>query len=146
MPAPASDCRWTTPGRFITIGARSREGNQGGASTIVAGIDPKYYYYVTLGLLGVCTLVGMVIAFRFQREVEHDLAPTTEKDLLGPLEKAYYSGLMDEAEFKRIRESMEKRKAGDVEPAPRRPAARKATIEPEPGDAEPMGEAEAEQE
>src|SRR5947209_6312984 len=131
MPVRDPDSRWTTPDRFIKIGARSREGNHGGAPTIVAGIDPRYYYYVTLGLLGLCTLVGLVIAFRFQREVEHDLAPTTEKELLGPLEKAYYSGLMDEAEFKRIRESMEKRKAGDGEPAPKRPAAKKVPVEPE---------------
>jgi len=114
---------------------RSGEGNQGGASTIVAAIDPRYYY-LTLGLLGLCTLVGLVVAFRFQREVEHDLAPSTEKDLLGPLEKAYYAGLMDEAEFKRIRESMERRKAGEAEPAPQRPVARKTTAIPETIDPE----------
>jgi len=109
----------------------------------VAGIDPKYYY-LTLGLLGLCTLVGLVVAFKFQREVEHDLAPSTEKELIGPLEKAYYSGLMDEAEFKRIRASMDKRKAGDVGPGPKRPPARKAPVEPEPNDDEPTGEAEEE--
>lgn len=90
----------------------------------MAGIDPGYYY-LTLGLLGFCALVGLIVAFKFQREVEHDLAPTTEKELLGPLEKAYYSGLMDEAEFQRIRESMRKRKSGEAEPAPRPPAVQK---------------------
>lgn len=67
------------------------------------------YYYLTLALLGVCSLIGLIVAYRFQRDVD-DLAPTTEKDLLGPLEKAYASGLMDEAEFRRIQESMRRRK------------------------------------
>ena len=78
----------------------------------MAGIDPKFYY-LTLGLLILCTIVGMIVAYRLQREVNDDLAPPTEKDLLGPLEKAYYSGLMREEEFHRIRESMARRK-GDV--------------------------------
>lgn len=82
----------------------------------MADIDPRFYY-LTLFLLGACTIVGLVVALRFQREVDHDLAPTTEKDLLDPLEKAYYSGLMDEEEFQRIRESMERQKAGQTEPA-----------------------------
>jgi len=112
----------------------------------VAGIDPRFYY-LTLGLLALCTVVGLVIAIRLQREVEHDLSPSTEKDLLGPLEKAYYSGLMDEAEFRRIRESMEKRKAGEAETAPRRPVLKKIAGDPESSgglesrdEAEPEGE------
>ena len=64
--------------------------------------------------------------------------PSTEKEVLGPLEKAYYSGLMDEAEFKRIRDSMEKRKAGEDGPASRRPAVPQITGQsestaPDPG-------------
>ena len=85
-----------------------------GASKTVAGIDPKFYY-LTLGLLALCTVVGFIVAYRFQREVNHDLAPPTEKDLLDPLEKAYYSGLMREDEFRRIQESMARQKA---EPLP----------------------------
>jgi hypothetical protein len=96
----------------------------------VAAIDPRYYY-LTLGLLALCTIVGLVIAFKFQREVEHDLAPSTEKELLGPLEKAYYSGLMDEAEFKRIRASMEKRKSGEAETPPGRPVPKNTTDTPD---------------
>ncbi len=75
----------------------------------MAGIAPKYYY-LTLGLLAVCVVVGFYIALSFQREVNEDLGPTTEKDLLDPLEKAFYSGLMDEAEFRRIQESVGKQK------------------------------------
>ena len=75
----------------------------------MAGIDPKFYY-LTLGLLALCTLVGLIVAYRFQREVNEDLAPPTEKDLLDPLERAYYSGLMREEEFRRIQESMARQK------------------------------------
>jgi hypothetical protein len=121
---------WTTFDRFIKIEARPLKGNRGGASKNVAGIDPRYYY-LTLGLLVLCTIVGLVMAFRIQREVEHDLAPSTEKDLLGPLEKAYYSGLMDEAEFRRIRESMEKRKSGEAETTPIRPVVKKTAGDPD---------------
>ncbi len=69
---------------------------------------PWNSYYVTLGLLAVCTIVGIGVAIRFRREVDDDLAPTTAKDLLDPLEKAYYSGLMHPSEIERIRESVKK--------------------------------------
>ncbi|WP_435010554.1 hypothetical protein P12x_001827 [Tundrisphaera lichenicola] len=113
-----------------------------GGSTIVADIDPRYYY-LTLFLLAACTIVGLVIAFRFQREVDHDLAPTTEKDLLDPLEKAYYSGLMDEEEIHRIRESMHRRKAGYVDPAPTIPMNKNPVKPPEFMGPGPMAETQA---
>ena len=50
--------------------------------------------YLTLGLLIACTVIGIIIAARFRREVDEDLAPPTDQELLDPLEKAYYSGLM----------------------------------------------------
>jgi hypothetical protein len=81
----------------------------------VAGIDPKFYY-LTLSLLILCTVVGLVVVYTLHREVNEDLAPPTEKDLFNPLEKAFYSGLMDEAEFQRIRESMARQK-GEAGPA-----------------------------
>ena len=84
----------------------------------MAGIDPKFYW-LTLILLASCTLVGLILVYRFQREVNEDLVPPTEKDLLGPLEKAYYSGLMNEAEFKAIQASMAKQKGEEPAPAPR---------------------------
>ena len=111
----------------------------------MAGIDPRFYY-LTLGLLALCTIVGLVVAFRFQREVEHELTPSTEKEVLGPLEKAFYSGLMDEAEFKRIRESMEKRKAGEEPPAPRRPVVQKTEVLPETIAPDPVTETETDSE
>jgi hypothetical protein len=94
----------------------------------VAGIDPKFYY-LTLGLLALCTVVGLIVAYRFQREVNEDLAPPTERDLLGPLEKAYYSGLMRPEEFERIQESMAKQKG---EPPAKASKAARPTVEPSP--------------
>jgi len=80
---------------------------------------------VTLGLLALCTFIGLVVAYRLQREVNDDLAPPTEKDVFNPLAKAFYSGLMDEAEFKRIQASVERRKAGETIPDPKPPLASK---------------------
>ncbi len=79
----------------------------------MTNIDPRYYY-LTLGLLGLCTVVGLFVAFRLQRDVSVEDVPPTEKEVLGPLEKAYYSGLMTEEEFKRIGHSMAKQKDGPL--------------------------------
>jgi hypothetical protein len=94
----------------------------------VAGIDPKFYY-LTLGLLALCTVVGLLITYQFHREVNEDLAPPTEKDLLGPLEKAYFSGLMRDEEFQRIQESMARQKGEVYVPASK---SRKLAVKPSP--------------
>jgi hypothetical protein len=110
-----------------TISGRTSE-----ALTTVAGIDPRFYY-LTLGLLVLCTLVGAIVVYRFQREVEEDLSPPTERDLLGPLEKAFYSGLMRPEEFERIQESMARQKGDQSVPAGRSPKPRlKPTQSDEP--------------
>ncbi len=90
----------------------------------MAGIAPKYYY-LTLGLLGLCVVIGVYIAFRFQQEVDNDLGPTTDKELLDPLEKAFYSGLIREEEFERIQASMAKNK-------PEKVGSRSARVVPKP--------------
>lgn len=97
----------------------------------MAGIDPKFYY-LTLGLLALCTIVGLIVAFKFQREVNEDLSPPTEKDLLGPLEKAFYSGLMREEEFLRIQESMAKQRGEVYVPSTKAIKARVSAAEPAP--------------
>jgi hypothetical protein len=102
----------------------------------VAGIDPKYYY-LTLGLLILCTIVGLIAAYSFQREVSEDLAPPSEKDVFDPIEKAYYSGLMNEAEFQRIQESIAKQKGEEFKPSSKRQKLRSNPIEAEPPTAPP---------
>ena len=71
-------------------------------------IPPFNPYYVTLGLLVACTLVGILVAARFRREVDEDLAPPTARELLDPLENAYYSGLMRPEEIERVRDSVKR--------------------------------------
>jgi hypothetical protein len=97
----------------------------------VAGIDPKYYY-LTLGLLVLCTIVGLVVAYSFQREVSEDLAPPSEKDVFDPIEKAYYSGLMNEDEFQRIQESIAKQKGELYRPSSKQRKLRSKSSETEP--------------
>lgn len=62
--------------------------------------------YLTLAMLGVCFVFSIYIARRFQREVAEDSTPATPTELYGPLEQAYYAGLMREEEYLRIREKM----------------------------------------
>lgn len=97
-------------------------------------------YYLTLALLAACTVAGIGVAIRFRREVDDDLAPPTTKDVLDPLEKAYYSGLMHPSEIERIRESVKKAKtpvAAHIKPATRSVEAPTEVIPPPdspPGD------------
>lgn len=111
-------------------------------------VIPSQYYYVTLVLLSICSLAGLFIAYRLQRDVAES-SPTTEKDIAKPLEKAFASGLMDEAEFRRIQESIRKQKEGAGPIIPPRPLRAKpgpavpGPIEDESadeGEGEPPGE------
>lgn len=90
-------------------------------------------YYLTAALLVACTIVGIAVAARWRREVDEDLAPTTTKDLLDPLEKAYHSGLMHPEEIERIRASVQGTPAVEVSvPRPRSPV-KPANSAPERG-------------
>ena len=109
----------------------------------MAGIDPRYYY-LTLGLLALCTLVGLILAYSFQREVNDDLVAPTARDVFDPIEKAYYSGLMDKAEFERIQESIARKKSGKTITASRGLKTRPNPIELKPADPTPISEAETE--
>jgi hypothetical protein len=97
----------------------------------VAGIDPKYYW-LTLGLLTLCVVVGLAVAYQFQRDVNEDDAPPTAKELMGPLEKAYYSGLMREEEFLRIQESMARHTGDDATPSAKRARPALKRVDPQP--------------
>ena len=70
-------------------------------------------YYLTAGLLALCTIIGMSVAVRFRREVDDDLAPPTSRDLLDPLEEAYFSGLMAPEEIERIRASVQRQQVAE---------------------------------
>ena len=93
-------------------------------------------YYLTLALLAACTIFGIVVAAQFRREVDEDLAPTTAKDLLDPLEKAYYSGLMHPAEIEKIRESVRKQQPAQATSEVKPTATR--TASPDPGHADDL--------
>ncbi|WP_435015986.1 hypothetical protein TA3x_003544 [Tundrisphaera sp. TA3] len=68
--------------------------------------------YLTLFLLVACFAITLFISMRLRREVEEDSTPTTPKEVYGPLEQAYYAGLMHEEEYLRIREQMARAAAG----------------------------------
>ena len=77
-------------------------------------MPPINGYYLTFALLIACTIIGIGVAARFRREVDEDLAPMTSHDLLDPLEKAYFSGLMRPEEIERIRESVKRSQDAEI--------------------------------
>jgi hypothetical protein len=67
-------------------------------------------------LLGVALAVGLVWAYRLWQETNEDDEPVTDQDVLVDLERAYYAGEIDEAEFRRVREVLGGGTAGPIRP------------------------------
>ena len=80
--------------------------------------------YLTLGLLIACFAITLFVTMRLQRDVAEDAAPTTPKEVFGPLEKAYHAGLMREDEYLRIRDQMARADA-EANPPPDKPPTKK---------------------
>jgi hypothetical protein len=83
----------------------------------VRGVDPSSYT-VFLGLIVLVVAIGATVVYRLQRDVEEDDAPVTDDDIAREFERAYFSGEMDEAEYRRVTETLRARRAGvgKVEP------------------------------
>lgn len=85
-------------------------------------INPSSYT-VFLALILLVVTVGAIVVYRLRRDVEED-CPVTEADVLRDIERAYYEGEMDEAEFRRVtaalkaKQSLAPRPLAAVEPAP----------------------------
>lgn len=92
-------------------------------------------YTVFLGLVGLCVMVGSTVIWWLRRDLEQD-TPVTQGDVLRDLERAYFAGEMDKAEFERVTASLKASAAGTLLTKP--------TVEPElPGETEPAAEGEA---
>jgi hypothetical protein len=81
----------------------------------VRGLAPSSYT-VFLLLIGLVVTAGMILVYRLRRDVEED-CPVSEADVLRDLERAYYAGEMDEAEFRRVTAAL-KRPKGPAAPPP----------------------------
>lgn len=74
-----------------------------------------------LVLIVLCVLVGSVVVFRLSREVEEDSGPLTDDDVRRDLERAFYAGEMDRAEFDRVTASLDSRRGAASKPAAAKP-------------------------
>ncbi len=98
------------------------------------GVDPSTYT-VFLATIVLVVAVGATIVYRLKRDVEED-RPVTDEDIAREFERAYFSGEMDEAEYRRVSESLRARKAGARPVAPpAEPPAPEAAPEASPGSA-----------
>jgi hypothetical protein len=84
----------------------------------VRGVDPSNYTVFLVTILFVVA-VGATVVYRLKRDERED-RPVTDEDIAREFERAYFAGEMDEAEYRRVSESLRARKAGvlKVDPAP----------------------------
>jgi hypothetical protein len=82
----------------------------------VRGVDPSTYT-VFLATIVLVVAIGATVVYRLKRDVEED-RPVTDDDVAREFERAYFAGEMDEAEYRRVSEALQARKAGlrKVEP------------------------------
>ncbi|HEY2157962.1 MAG TPA: hypothetical protein VGH33_20205, partial [Isosphaeraceae bacterium] len=103
------------------------------------GVDPSSYT-VFLGLIVLVVAIGATVVYRLKRDVEEDDAPVTDEDIAREFERAYFSGEMDEAEYRRVTEALRARNAGVLRVQPPAAAPEPASEPP----TEPAAEAAAE--
>lgn len=77
---------------------------------ILPQLSPTTNWYVSFALLSVALVVGVVWVTRVLRDVkgEEDAATTPTRDLTHPLDVAYFSGLMSDEEYRRVKSSADK--------------------------------------
>jgi hypothetical protein len=90
-------------------------------------------YNLFLILLGVFVLAGFLLVYRLRRDVDRE-SPVTDDDVLRDIERAYYAGQMDKAEFERVTAALRAKSEGTARPLPVKPAP-----PPEPAPS-PLGE------
>jgi hypothetical protein len=78
----------------------------------VGRLNPQSYT-VFLGLIAVCVMVGMTIIWWLRRDLKQD-TPVTTGDVLRDIERAYFAGQMDKAEFERVTASLKASAAGTL--------------------------------
>jgi hypothetical protein len=78
-------------------------------------------YNLFLILLGVFVLAGFIIVYRLRRDVARE-SPVTDDDVLRDIERAYYAGQMDKAEFERVTAALRSKNEGSTKPVPFKPA------------------------
>ena len=96
------------------------------------GLSPSSYT-VFLALIALVVTAGTILVYRLRREVDDELCPVTDAELLRDFERAYYSGEMDEAEFRQVTEALKAKKSGAPRPIAGPPDAPPAVEPEDPG-------------
>lgn len=94
--------------------------------------------YLSLAALTIAFVLAILFAYRYYRleQEEKEEVPESPEALLADFERAYYSGEMDEEEFRRIKDSLRKQSDPTATPGPK-PAPRPGAAPTEqPGPAE----------
>jgi hypothetical protein len=81
--------------------------------------------YLPLMLLILAMVIGIPIAYRAWREAHEEDEPVTDDDVLSDIERAYFAGEINEAEYRRVCELMGRPmrpEARASRPLPDRPA------------------------
>jgi hypothetical protein len=107
------------------------DSSTGGGRTLVRGLSPSSYT-VFLALIALVVAVGTIVVYRLRREVDEDLCPVTDEELLRDFERAYFAGEMDEAEFRSVTAALKAKKSGTPKPAVVPPPTEPETPEPAP--------------
>jgi hypothetical protein len=74
-------------------------------------------YNLFLILLGVVVLAGFLVVYRLRRDIDRE-SPVTDDDVLRDIERAYYAGQMDKAEFERVTTALRAKNDGSTTPVP----------------------------
>lgn len=86
------------------------------------GLNPSSYT-VFIALIGLVVLAGAILVYRLRRDVEEESSPVTDDELLRDFERAYYSGEMDEAEFRSVTAALKAKRGGLERPSANPPQA-----------------------
>lgn len=84
-------------------------------------LDPNLMWYLVLVVLTVAMIIGALLTRNLWNDLKglNDEPATGPDELLAPLSEAFAAGQMDEAEYQRIRASVERVVTPEPPPKPR---------------------------
>ena len=87
---------------------------------LFAALPSAALYNIGLVVLLVALATGVVMAYRVWHEVHEEIEPATPEELLAAFEQARAEGELDEEEYKRVRQTIEKPASRAPSPKPPR--------------------------
>ena len=84
---------------------------------LVAALSPETWYNLGLAVVLIALVVAAILGYRVWQEAHEDVEPATSEELLASFEEARARGELDQEEYARVRERIERS-------APRPPAER----------------------